>query len=125
MRDKAWATASLKPLPALIASGIYRIRNTVNGRSYTGQAVDFYDRWRKHRRDLNKGSHHSPHLQHAWVRYGETAFAFEIIETIERNKKALDSREQVYLDDAFASGMAYNTSSRLSWRGPLACASCP
>lgn len=89
-------------------SGIYAIRNSVNGWAYVGQAVDFDRRWRVHRGDLNKGTHHCRPLQRAWIEHGETAFVFEVIEAIERNKKILDSREQVYLDAAFATGLAYN-----------------
>lgn len=92
-----------------ILSGIYRIRNTVNGRVYVGSAVDMAKRWHEHRKHLRKGDHHSRHLQSAWSKYGEAAFAFEIIEVIER-KDLLITREQWHLDGAFATGRPYNIS---------------
>jgi group I intron endonuclease len=95
-------------MSARILCGIYRIRNTINGRVYVGSAVNLADRWRLHRRQLDRGTHHCPPLQRAWVKYGEIAFIFEFIEAVERNKEALDLREQVYLDEVFASGLAYN-----------------
>jgi hypothetical protein len=95
-------------MSARILSGIYRIRNTVNGCVYVGSAVNFTDRWRRHTLDLSRGSHHCPPLQDAWVEDGETAFVFEIIEAVECNKKALDLREQAHLDEALATGLAYN-----------------
>lgn len=88
-------------------AGIYQIRNTVNGRVYVGSALDVEKRWLLHKFQLNRGNHHCQHLQHAWVKHRETAFVFEIIEAIE-DKEGFIAREQVYLDDAFATGRAYN-----------------
>lgn len=96
-----------------IVSGIYRIRNTLNGRVYVGASANLTDRWRLHRLHLNRGGHHCRALQNAWVKYGEPAFVFEIMEAIEL-KEARDSREQVYLDDAFATGLAYNIARKAS-----------
>jgi hypothetical protein len=90
-------------------SGIYAIRNIVNGRVYVGSAVNLPKRWLEHKRQLGKGAHHCAPLQHAWVKHRETAFVFEFIEAVERNKKTLESREQVHLDEAFATGRPYNT----------------
>jgi group I intron endonuclease len=95
-------------MSARILCGIYRIRNTVNGRVYVGAAGDVATRWVLHRLHLKRGDHHCRPLQGAWIKYGGTAFVFEFIEAVERNKKALESREQVYLDEAFAAGLAYN-----------------
>jgi group I intron endonuclease len=94
-------------MSARIVCGIYRIRNTLNGRVYVGSAVNTSKRWMLHRIHLNRGDHHCPLLQRAWVKHGEPAFVFEIIEVVERTRD-LESREQVYLDDAFATGLAYN-----------------
>lgn len=95
-------------MSARILSGIYAIRNTLNGKVYVGSAVNVDARWVLHRLHLNRGSHHCPPLQHAWVKHGDLAFVFEIIEAVERRKEALHSREQAHLDDAFATGLAYN-----------------
>ena len=36
-------------------SGIYRIVNLINGKSYVGQTCDFKDRKRRHFQNLEKG----------------------------------------------------------------------
>ena len=61
-------------------SGIYKITNTLNGHRYVGSAVSLTRRWNKHRSDFRKGIN-SPHLQHAWDKYGEGAFEFHVIGT--------------------------------------------
>jgi len=62
-------------------SGIYQIRNTINGKVYIGSTVrPFQKRWQQHRRHLAAGTHHSDHLQSAWLKYGQEAFAFEVVQ---------------------------------------------
>lgn len=77
-------------------SGIYKITCTVNGRFYIGSSNNCSKRWGYHRRDLRGGKHHSIHLQRAWNKYGEAAFIFEIIETVD--PQSLFDREQYWLD---------------------------
>ena len=50
--------------------------NTVNDKRYVGSAVNFGARWKEHRHVLKRGTHHSCHLQNAWVKHGEDAFVF-------------------------------------------------
>lgn len=80
------------------ASGIYQIRNLVNGKRYIGSAKCFRIRWNGHRAKLNRGVHHSRHLQSAWNKYGPEAFAFEVIELC--GSDSLVAREQHWLDGA-------------------------
>lgn len=63
-------------------SGIYAITNTVNGKVYVGSAVNIASRWRAHLSQLRRGTHHSGHLQAAWIKYGETAFSFTVLEYV-------------------------------------------
>lgn len=87
-------------------SGIYRIRNLRNQKSYVGQAaLTFGKRFKEHRSLLHHGKHPSKHLQRAWNHYGERAFVFEPIEELPRGqksekefKKALSEREQFHMD---------------------------
>lgn len=58
-------------------SGVYEIRNIANDKVYIGSAKRFNFRWNTHRSFLRKGTHHSPHLQAAWDKYGEKAFEFK------------------------------------------------
>lgn len=60
-------------------SGIYEIVNTANGKKYVGSAIDLAGRKRLHLWNLNKGSHHSRHLQSAWNKHGEQAFEFKTL----------------------------------------------
>lgn len=64
-------------------TGIYRIRNKLNGKCYIGSAAylrdGFSGRWSTHRHHLRRGSHHSTHLQSSWSKHGEDNFTFEIL----------------------------------------------
>ncbi len=52
----------------------------------------------QHLRMLRSGAHTNPKLQHAWSKYGEASFAFEIIEYVDGGAPALLEREQHYID---------------------------
>lgn len=76
------------PIPALLTprhapagkTGVYVIRNRVNGKVYVGSsATNIAARWNTHRHSLRNGTHHSRHLQRAWIRHGEESFSFSII----------------------------------------------
>lgn len=56
--------------------GVYEIRNLVTGSRYVGSSVDMAKRWGDHQRDLSRGVHHSPRLQHSWDKRGPGAFVF-------------------------------------------------
>jgi hypothetical protein len=60
-------------------SGIYQIVNVLDGKKYYGQSVDIPTRWRRHRYLLRCGKHRNHHLQHAFVKYGEANFKFEVV----------------------------------------------
>ncbi len=79
-------------------SGIYKIQNQVNGKVYVGSAVNFRQRFFSHLSELRRGIHHSPKLQQAWLKHGENAFKFEIIEKVS-NKEDLIKREQYWIDN--------------------------
>lgn len=78
--------------------GIYCIRNIVSGRHYVGSAANIRGRWRAHRHLLRLGKHHSPSLQRSWARHGESAFVFEIVETL-ADIAGLLVREQHWIDE--------------------------
>jgi group I intron endonuclease len=84
------------------ASGIYQIRNLVNGKRYIGSAKSFKVRWAKHLGDLRLGRHHSAYLQRSWGIHGSGNFAFEIVELcavpdlIQREQSWLDAHKPEY-----------------------------
>lgn len=61
----------------LAHSGIYQIRNVLDGSLYVGSAVVFAKRRNVHWHLLRKAKHDCIHLQRAWDKYGPDAFVFE------------------------------------------------
>ncbi len=78
-------------------SGIYLITNLLDNKHYVGSAVNIQKRWGYHKQDLRKNRHINKHLQHAWNKYGEAVFRFEILETTP-DSADLITIEQYYLD---------------------------
>lgn len=85
---------------------IYQILNLNNGKFYVGSTIDPKGRWRTHKRKLTKGTHHCPHLQASWLKYGEEAFSFNIVEIHPVDK--LDAEEQRWLDTHYGKQKCYN-----------------
>lgn len=79
-------------------AGIYCIRNTVSGRRYVGSSLNIRQRWFSHRSLLLKGMHHSPTLLRSWLKHGESAFVFEVLEIVETPSILLE-REQFWIDE--------------------------
>lgn len=77
---------------------VYAIRNLVNGKRYIGSTAAMKGRKAKHLADLRAKRHHSSILQHAYDKYGEQSFVFEVIETVAEVTNLL-TREQAYLDE--------------------------
>ncbi len=80
--------------PPLKIVAVYCIQNTANGKKYVGQSTDVVGRWRGHRAKLRHGKHDNPYLQRAWVKYGEAAFTFTILECVD--EALLSEREGYY-----------------------------
>ncbi len=80
-----------------IIMGIYEIRNIQNGHRYIGGSTNVSSRWNEHKRMLRNGKHHSPYLQRAWLKYGESSFVFEIICPVNKKVECIPL-EQEYID---------------------------
>lgn len=76
-------------------SGIYIIKNTINGKCYIGQSCHINRRILEHTSNLNHGVCFNVHLQRAWNKYGSDAFTFEVLEECDVEK--LDEREIYYI----------------------------
>jgi group I intron endonuclease len=87
---------------------IYRIQNLVNRKMYIGSTVNPESRWKSHQTCLRNGTHNSRYLQHAWGKYGEEAFVFEVLEYT--GEARLIVREQFWLDllKTYEAGYGYN-----------------
>ena len=81
---------------SITETGIYEIRNLVNGKRYVGSAVEFGNRWRVHAQSLRRGDHHSVALQRAWRLYGPSAFQFNKL--LACSKDNLLMYEQICMD---------------------------
>jgi group I intron endonuclease len=84
---------------AMIANGVYIIKNDITNKIYIGSTSckgGFKDRFRHHRSALKNNRHCNKHLQKAYNKYGLTAFSYEILEKC-LPEKCLE-REQHYLD---------------------------
>ncbi|MBN2527703.1 MAG: metalloregulator ArsR/SmtB family transcription factor [Deltaproteobacteria bacterium] len=64
-------------------AGIFRITNTENGKVFLGSSLNLHGPLNKHRFTLSIGSHINKELQKDWKQYGEKAFVFEIVETVQ------------------------------------------
>lgn len=112
-KDKFLMLPHITPiLPASLynVSGIYVIRNTVNGKVYVGSAVSLGERRKTHFGKLRRQQHPSRHLQSAYNRYGPDAFVFEVVESVE-DKTDLIAREQHWIDtcQSYLPRKGYNT----------------
>lgn len=82
---------------------IYQIRNKVTGQSYVGRTINLEERWYWHRKNLKSGDN-SPHLQHAYNKYGEENFEYLVVEECPDDQ--LGERETYWIDtlDTFYNG---------------------
>ena len=88
-------------------SGVYQIRNIVNGKVYVGSAVYLRRRWNRHLSYLRNNAHANKKLQYAFNKYGENNFVFEILEEVS-DKTQLTAVEQKYIDKLDAVHSGYN-----------------
>jgi GIY-YIG catalytic domain len=76
-------------------TGVYRIRDVVDGSLYIGSALDIHRRRLSHFRALCQGQHHCPLLQRAYDAHGEAALLFEVVEECTPDKRL--RREAVWM----------------------------
>jgi len=84
-------------------SGIYLIKNTVNGKVYIGSSCDIKKRFSCHKSQLIRGKHCNSELQREWNIYGESSFVFDIVHVAETGVN-LFVVEQDYLDIYYDDG---------------------
>lgn len=84
-------------------TGVYAIRNTVNGKSYIGSAAgSFSGRIREHLKCLKGNYHVNKHLQASWNKHGIDCFECLILEQC--SPEECLAVEQKYLDAYFGEG---------------------
>ena len=91
-------------------SGIYTIRNIINGNEYVGSSVDVPKRWLQHKSGLRNQIHRNSRLQRSWNKHGEENFEFLLLEEcdieklIEREELHISIRKSEYNLTIFAEG---------------------
>jgi group I intron endonuclease len=99
-------------------TGVYGIRNKITKKWYIGSAAcSMITRWCQHRGMLREGTHHSPHLQASWNKYGEEAFEFVVL-CLCPPEECLD-REQEWMDKLRAADSRYGYNMYPDARSPL------
>ncbi|MEJ2168115.1 MAG: GIY-YIG nuclease family protein [Desulfobacterales bacterium] len=68
--------------------GVYRIRNTRNGKSYVGFSTDLQARMNRQKAELRFGSHRNAELLSEWKSFGEASFEFEILDELAHDDNA-------------------------------------
>jgi group I intron endonuclease len=104
-----------------MARGIYKIINVINNKFYVGSAVDLKRRKTRHFSELRTGKHNNRHLQAAWVKYGEQAFVFVVVEELPEDADLL-AAENVWLKEHVGKDYCYNlgvdaVAPTLGWSG--------
>lgn len=78
-----------------MTSGVYHIQCLPTGKAYIGSSVNIEQRLACHKTKLRHGKHHSPHLQRAWAKYGESAFRFSVICECEPQHLIADEQDEM------------------------------
>jgi group I intron endonuclease len=89
--------------------GVYFIKNIINDKIYVGSSIDIEERWKVHKRNLNRNNHCNKKLQRAWNKYGDENFKFIIVE--ESLIENLRLREKYWIDILNSIVKGYNISS--------------
>lgn len=77
-------------------SGIYIIKNIVNGKYYVGRSVNLTKRLQSHKQLLHKNNHYNIYLQNSFNLYGESNFLFKVL--LKCEEKELAYFEKFYCD---------------------------
>ena len=93
-----WTVKTVQEIPTNPKlMGIYQITNIVNGKRYIGKSKDIRRRWTIHVQLLRRKEGTNAKLQHAWTKYGEDSFTFQILEIVE-DEAELAAREKCLVE---------------------------
>ena len=87
-------------------SGIYQIKNKINGKVYIGYSKHLSKRKGEHLAALRANKHYNKHLQSSFNQYGELAFEFSVLELCQ--ERYLKEREKHWIAELNAYQMGYN-----------------
>jgi hypothetical protein len=72
----------------VLDKGVFAVKNNKNGKVFLGSSLNLHGILGRNRFLLNTGSHKNEPLQKDWKAFGEGAFSFEILETLEIKEDA-------------------------------------
>lgn len=78
-------------------SGVYAIRNNINGKLYIGSSLNLRKRRNDHFHLLRINKHFNSHLQSSWDKYGAISFEFIVLECC--NEQVLIAKENAWMDN--------------------------
>jgi hypothetical protein len=85
--------------------GVFRVRNTVTGKSLVGTSINLPGMLNRQRFQLGLGAHPNRELQQDWNELGPDAFVFEVLDTLTAPERLdydpsddLRAIEQLWLD---------------------------
>ena len=84
-----------------VKSGIYAIKNKVNGKVYIGKSKDIFSRWSKHKSDLKRDTKKKDTNRFLWnsvKKYGIENFEFTILEELIIDEDLFKIRELYWMD---------------------------
>lgn len=93
------------------SSGVYQIKNLINGRVYIGSAKCLKVRASQHKRSLEHGCHYNQFLQFDFNKCGSEAFVFEVLEVVDGDKVARCNAEQIWIDKFYGEN-CYNAAKK-------------
>jgi hypothetical protein len=102
-------------------AGVFRVRNTVNGKILLGSSLNLEGVFNGHKFRLSIGRHPNSALQKEWDEYGPDKFAFENLEIVKVKddpnfdlNDELTLLEQIWLEKLQPFGeRGYNTNSKI------------
>lgn len=78
--------------------GIYIIICTADNSFYIGRSVNYEKRMKDHFRDLRRGNHKNPRMQHTFDKYGEKFFKHELMMILPPDEKIQSYFEKKLID---------------------------
>lgn len=102
-------------------SGVFQVRNLVNGKVLLGSSLNLEGPLNKHRFMLRISGHPNQELQHDWNELGPDQFSFEILETVQLSdnpnfnlRDELTLLEEIWLEKLQPFGeRGYNVDARI------------
>jgi len=92
----------------LASSGIYCIKNIINGKVYVGKSTHLYRRKYQHFTALKSNKHSNTYLQTSFNKYGFDSFVFEVLEECDSTELSIKEYNWMNLFDSCNREKGYN-----------------